>query len=154
MAEDKPTAAFVLSLIAGIFILLNGLVVAWLGSLFAILGMEEIGIALIAVGMVFGVVVLLGAIMLYAQPKQHVVWGVIVLVLSLGSIIIGGGFFIGLILGLVGGILGIIWKPTAAGAMRICPRCGRQVALEYNVCPHCGNVFPGAPTPPMAPPVQ
>jgi hypothetical protein len=30
--------------------------------------------------------------------------------------------------------------------MRMCPGCGRQIPVNYNVCPHCGR--PAAPPPP------
>lgn len=120
MAEDKPTAAFVLSLIAAIFILLNGLVVAAIGGILALI-FPEVGIALIALGLVFGVVVLIGAIMLYAQPQQHVIWGILVLLFSIFSLVIGGGFIIGFILGLVGGILALVWKPPVAPAPAMAP---------------------------------
>jgi len=48
-------------------------------------------------------------------------------------------------------------------AVRICPGCGRQISLEYNVCPYCARSIPAvaptpvtvtavpAPTPPPAP---
>ena len=159
MSEEKPTAAFVLSLVGGILILINGLVLAALGAILALF-FPAAGILLAALGLVFGIIVLLGAIMLWTQPGQHKTWSIVVLVFSILSLVIGGGFIIGFILGLIGGILGIVWKPSMAAA-RTCTRCGRQVSLEYNVCPHCGNVFPGAPTappsypmPPPTPPQQ
>lgn len=127
---ERPTAAFVLSLIAAIFILLNGLVVVALGALlFAFF--PGLGMVLAAVGMIFGIIVLIGAIMLYARPEQHTAWGVVVLLFSIFSLVIGGGFVLGFILGLVGGILGIVFKPT----------------------PPMPMMAPYAP-PPMAPPPQ
>ncbi len=109
--EEKPTAAFVLSLIAGIFILLGGLVIAALGALLASF-FFGVGIVLAIIGLAFGIIVLVGAIMLYMQPEQHVTWGVIILVFSILSIFTAlGGFFIGLILGIIGGALAISWKP-------------------------------------------
>src|SRR5881296_3838202 len=117
MAE-KPTAAFVLSLIGGIFILLGAIVVMALASVIGslmLIGGGDPALAYIygAVGLIFAILVLVGAIMLWTKPQQHVMWGVVVLLFSLFSIITTGGFFIGLILGLIGGILGIAWKPPA-----------------------------------------
>jgi Family of unknown function (DUF6114) len=117
MAE-KPTAAFVLSLIGGIFILLGAIVVLALASMLGglmIIGGADPALAYIygAVGLIFAILVLVGAVMIWMKPQQHVVWGVVVLLFSLFSIITTGGFFIGLILGLIGGILGIVWKPPA-----------------------------------------
>jgi hypothetical protein len=125
MAE-KPTAAFVLSLIGGIFILLGAIVVMALASVlgsFMVLGGGDPNIVYIygAVGLIFAILVLVGAVMLWMKPQQHVAWGVVVLLFSLFSIITTGGFFIGLILGLIGGILGIVWKPPAPMAPGMAP---------------------------------
>src|SRR3972149_3661288 len=115
MAE-KPTAAFVLSLNGGIFILLAGIVVAVvLGTLGALIPGLEFAAGLGIFGVICGVLVMLGGIMIYSRPAQHQMWGVIVLVFSIlswfGAI---GGFFIGFLLGLIGGILGIVYKPGTA----------------------------------------
>src|SRR6184192_3649584 len=117
MAE-KPTAAFVLSLIGGIFILLGAIVVMALASVIGslmLIGGGDPNLAYLygAVGLIFAILVLVGAVMLWMKPQQHVAAGVIILLFSLFSIISGGGFIIGLILGIVGGILGIVWKPPA-----------------------------------------
>ena len=125
MAE-KPTAAFVLSLIGGIFILLGAIVVMALASVigsFMVLGGGDPNIVYIygAVGLIFAILVLVGAVMLWMKPQQHVAWGVVVLLFSLFSIITTGGFFIGLILGLIGGILVIVWKPPAPMAPGMAP---------------------------------
>ncbi len=110
---EKPTAAFVLSLIGGIFILLGGALIAAIGAtIFAFL--PAVGLVLGVIGLAFGMLVLVGAIMLYAHPEQHVTWGVIILVFSILSIFTSlGGFLIGLILGIIGGALAIAWKPRA-----------------------------------------
>src|SRR2546430_2749037 len=72
-----------------------------------------------AVGLIFAILVMVGAVMLWMKPHSHVAAGVIILLFSLFSIISGGGFIIGLILGIVGGILGIVWKPPAPMAPRM-----------------------------------
>jgi len=121
VAGNKPTAAFVLSLIGGILILLGAvflMVVMSVLSGFAgsIPGMPagatDILLIYGVVGLIFALLVLVGAVMMWARPQQHVAWGVVVLLFSLFSFISGGGFLLGLILGLVGGILGIVWKPS------------------------------------------
>jgi len=118
--SEKPTAAFVVSLLAGIFILLGAIVMMALSS---VLGGLMIGVGAGAaasvillygvVGLIFAILVLVGAVMLWMKPQSHVAAGVIILLFSLFSIISTGGFFIGLILGIIGGILAIIWKPPA-----------------------------------------
>ena len=128
-SAEKPTAAFAVSLIAGILILINGLVLGAVSSFVDILsligtrgpgpvvGAKEammltgiLGV-LTAVGVVLGIVVIVAAVMLYRNPAQKTLWGVLVLVLSIVSIFVGGGFLLGLILGVIGGILALTWKP-------------------------------------------
>ncbi len=129
MAE-KPTAGFVLGLIGGIFILLNALLLIAAAAILsgfsgAIPGMPagttDIVTIYAAIGLIFALLVLVGSVLLYMRPQQHVAWGVVVLLFSLFSIIIGGGFIIGLILGLVGGILGIVFKPSMPMAAPYAP---------------------------------
>ena len=111
-AEEKPTTPFVLTLIAGILILLNGIVIALFGAFIALFILPELAIVLAAVALTFGVVVLVGAFMLWNNPSQHTTWGIVILLFSALSLGIGGGFVIGFILGLLGGILAIEWAPA------------------------------------------
>ncbi len=67
-----------------------------------------------AIGIILGIIVIIGAIMLYRNPDQKTGWGIAVLIVSIISIFIGGGFLIGLILGIIGGALALQWKPKEA----------------------------------------
>ncbi len=107
--ESRPDAAIVLSIVAGVLILINGLLVA-IGGAFLLVFFIPIGIPLVILGLVFGLAVLLGAIKLSQSPGDHITWGAIILVFSLLSIVIGGGFVVGMILGLIGGILALVWN--------------------------------------------
>jgi hypothetical protein len=128
---ERPTAAFVLSLIGGIFILLGGGMMSMLGYEFRGMmssyggwgyGMMKpsfgmMGLAFGAMGilgLVFGVIVIISAIMLNSKPQEHTTWGTLIVIFSVLSIVGSamGGFGIGLVLGLVGGVLAITWKPT------------------------------------------
>lgn len=120
---EKPTAAFVLSLIAGVLILLGGIFGAiisiiggaiigvipglgWLGGLIVILGL---------LGLIFGIIVIVGAVMINSEERDKVKTGsMIVLIFSILSLFVGGtgGFVVGFILGLIGSILGLTWKPS------------------------------------------
>ena len=104
--DEKHVAAFVLSLIGGLFILINGLLVAIVGT-FA-LAFFGAGVLWIILGLVFGFGTLLGAVMLNSNPREHVTWGVVIIVFSVLSLVIGGGFVIGMILGLIGGVLALV----------------------------------------------
>jgi len=63
--------------------------------------------------LIFGIIVIISGVMLYSRPSKHTTWGVVIVVFSalsvLGSMM--GGFGVGVLLGLVGGILAITWKP-------------------------------------------
>jgi hypothetical protein len=115
-------AAFALSLAAGILIVLGGAVgILWSGTLtshfpggccgitmmmggFGFLGMMA-GISLL--GPIVGAFVLLGALMLRGKPGQRQAWGLIIVIFSAISILGMGGFFVGAILGIIGGALGL-----------------------------------------------
>lgn len=65
-------------------------------------------------GTISGVIILIGSVMLYSQPSQAQTWGIIILVFSVISLLGLGGFFVGAVLGFVGGILTITWKPVTS----------------------------------------
>jgi len=128
--KEKPTAAFILSLIGGIFILLGGGMMSMLGywfigsyrgrgfgmmGPFGMMGGLGYGFGVLGVvGLVFGIIVIVSAIMLNSRPEQHSTWGILIVIFSVLSVFGSamGGFGVGLILGLIGGILAITWKPT------------------------------------------
>lgn len=119
MPEKRPTAAFVLSLIGGIFILLGSIVTAVLAGIFgeAMMFIPFFGAILIVMGilgLISGIIILIGAVMINSGDPSKVRTGsIIVLVFSILSLIFaGGGFIIGFILALIGSILGLVWKPS------------------------------------------
>ena len=62
--------------------------------------------------LIFGVIVTVSAILLHSHPNQHTTWGILILIFSVVSTFgMMTGLGIGLILGIIGGILAIIWKP-------------------------------------------
>ena len=137
---QKPVATFILSLIAGVFILLGAIVMSMftfgaasmMGSMSGMAGMMSgmyggmsMGVmggfvpALTALGLVSGVMVLFGSGMLYSRPSEGQRWGAIILAFSVVSILGGmGGFIVGLVLGTLGGILAITWSDTGKPARR------------------------------------
>ena len=74
---------------------------------------EVIAISLITaiVGLILGIVVLFGALMLRNNTASKKVWGIIIVVFSIPSVIMGGGFIIGFILGIIGGKIALSTKP-------------------------------------------
>jgi hypothetical protein len=62
-------------------------------------------------GLVSGAIVLVSAVILLTGPIQRRTWGVLILVFSVMSFLGLGGFVVGAILGIAGGILTLRWKP-------------------------------------------
>jgi len=112
--SEKRTKAFILSLIAGILIVSNtallGVAVTWFPGILPTLPGESANDTttlynLTTIGLMLGIIVLLIAIMLHFKPLNKKIWGIIIVVFSIPSIITGGGFIIGFILGIIGGVL-------------------------------------------------
>ena len=80
---------------------------------FGMMGGYALGGILCLAGIVFGIVVVLSAVMLYDKPIEHSKWGLLILIFSVLSIFGSAmaGFGVGLILGVLGGIFAITWKP-------------------------------------------
>ncbi len=64
--------------------------------------------------LIAGVVVVSSGAMLRSKPDQRVLWGTLILVLSVLSFFGSGGFVIGAILGIIGGIMALTWRQPAA----------------------------------------
>ena len=166
MSENYPSAAFILSLIAGLFVILGGLVVAAVAAAFTFFA-YGIGAIVGLFGIIWGVIILVGAFNLRSNPRSHGTWGAIILVFSLISWFGAfGGFLIGFLLGLIGGIMAITWEPAqlqpqpvptysaptysppptyaqpSNQAARFCPNCGAPVDATATFCPHCGKQLP------------
>jgi membrane protease YdiL (CAAX protease family) len=166
--QNKPTAAYVLSLIGGIIGLIASIfvmfvwgILGWLTASAYEFGFDFTGIFLIWT--VFGVWMLVTSVLvivfarrLNANPMEHSKYGAYILIFS----IIG----VGGLLGLIGGILALVYKPIPAGATpqyppqqqyygpqpqpaayqpppqtRVCPQCGTQMQANVRFCPNCGR---------------
>jgi len=155
VTEKKTTLVFKLSLIAGMLIFINGLWIAanrapitfssfrvdavenlrgpdapsWGRITFGLGGLVE-G-SLMPIWLVFAVINLFSALMLYTKPKKHVRWSFLILVCSILSIPIGGGFAVGLILGVLGGVMGVE-GPSSPGKTFI-GKLGRAARLDSKL---------------------
>jgi hypothetical protein len=65
-------------------------------------------------GLVCGAIVLVSATMLLAKVGTRRTWGILILVFSVLSFIGLGGFVLGAILGIAGGVLTLRWKPPTS----------------------------------------
>ncbi|MEK5520682.1 MULTISPECIES: DUF6114 domain-containing protein [Heyndrickxia] len=89
--------------------LLSGLII-----LYVPLQLIQIAFApgnLVVIGIIFGGLIVLLGILGYIFPKFHTVFGILTIFLSVLSIMGAlGGFFIGTILGIIGGSFSIAWR--------------------------------------------
>lgn len=115
----KQVNAFNLSLVAGILILVNssavGVAAAWFPWIFPTLPGSDnnatVPFSIITiVGLVCGVLILLGAFILCRKPVDKSI-GIMIIIFSIPSVLTGGGFIIGFILGILGGVKALRWKP-------------------------------------------
>ncbi len=103
--EKKPTAAFALSILAGIFTLVGAFVASAITSLLVPGFPSDM---LLIWGSIAGVLTLVGSWLLYNNAAQRKLGSTLVLVFSILSM-----NFIGLVLGLIGGFLGFTYKTGA-----------------------------------------
>jgi len=113
--KSKFDVAPVLSLTSGVLILV-GAITSWIwhvsfypsmGWMMGAPSIMPIFTNMVVIGAVSGAIVLLSALMMSSRPSESYKWGVLVLIFSILSFFGMGGFLIGAVLGIVGGILAI-----------------------------------------------
>ena len=113
---EKSTRASTLSLTAGLLIACNAVAVGAAGTYFpwifpTLPGSDDnamIPFATISIiALICDALVLFAAIMLRTKPENKKAWGILITVFSIPSVITGGGFIIGFILGIIGGVKAI-----------------------------------------------
>jgi hypothetical protein len=149
MMGDRPTIAFVLGFVGGMIILVSGVLVGVILLVAGTLTLTPPGPAAVFAGLfsiLDGVVVIIGSTLTYVNPRNHTIWGILVSVLSVASWITPsyGGFLVGLILGLAGGILAITWKESISTHLKpqntlSCPNCGKLMDANANYCSNCAK---------------
>jgi hypothetical protein len=109
MIAEKPTTAYVLSLVGGIFVLLGGLLWAVLGTLIALFTFG-LGVILYTF-VIFGALIIVGANKINNDPQARHTWAIITIVLGtislFGVITALGGLF-----AIIGGALALTWQPS------------------------------------------
>lgn len=167
MQKEKPTEPFALSLITGIIIVIDGIIPLFVSlnpTSFPTFAWHLVGVNTIffILETIAGILVIFGAIMLYLQPRRHVVWSIVILVFTILSIPLRGGISMGLsmggLLGIIGGVWGIVWKPsevslipfavvlppspkTLVAYIQKCPQCGSVLLQDVKNCPNCGKAL-------------
>ncbi len=67
--------------------------------------------AIAVFGLICGSIVLMSAVALRLKPGQRQTWGILILVFSILSFFGSGGFVVGAVLGIVGAVMTLRWKP-------------------------------------------
>lgn len=144
MSHHVPTTAGILSLIGGVFILIGGAVLAFVGTLFgALFGFSSF---IFYIGLVIGILTIVFAVLLFVKPEMKLVWGILIIIMSLVSWPTAlGGFFVGFLLALLGGIFAITYKAPVMAPMGMpgtmtCPACGGAVNPQTRTCMACGKM--------------
>ncbi|HZW85788.1 MAG TPA: hypothetical protein VFE91_07810 [Nitrososphaerales archaeon] len=124
MPGGKARVPFFLSLVGGMFYLVISLAVLYAASIGAnFYAVYNIGLGsngdlfaeiLAGVGLISALAILLGAAMMNSSSAERVKRGgtLVLLFTIVGLFPVGGGYIIGFILALVGGIMGLRWKPS------------------------------------------
>jgi len=132
--QQRPNTAYIISLIGGILILVGSMVMAlmigsgywWMGmngSHYSMMGAFSVDSGMMyllsAFGVACGIVVVIGSLMLNRRPQEATTWGSIILVFSLLSLVDMGGFIIGALLGIIGGVIALTWEGTKNSVNKI-----------------------------------
>jgi hypothetical protein len=109
------------------------------------------GSTALAGGLIGSGIVALSAGASFWAPSRRPTGGVIA-VLGVVSLVAGGGFYLGAILSVVGGMLLLATMPLALPGRPArefaealgppCPSCGRHVPAWSSRCPYCGSPEP------------
>jgi hypothetical protein len=115
---QQPTAAFVLSLLAGLWMLAAGSMMGGFG--WGMMGGwrrtggwmwgQGFGVWWPWFAVVGGIIVLVGAVMLYTKPEQRRTWGTVILVASALNFLLGMMGLLAGTLGVIGGVLALSTK--------------------------------------------
>jgi hypothetical protein len=108
-----PVGACVLASLGGALLVLEGFAALVGASLLAAVGVSAPGVAGLAALLVLdGILVLLIGFFLLFNPRSHQGCGIALVTLGTLSLPLGGGFFLGAVVTLVGGVLAIVFRPT------------------------------------------
>lgn len=151
---ERPLGPYFLSLFGGVLILADGILVYIAGAVTFVTQVNSNWVTIESLGifaMGAGVVVILLASFLVLDPRHPFGYGVTVIALSLLSVFGGGGFYVGLALGVLGGIWMLYVEPLKSDAessrVRLsaplqedqrCGRCAKLYSGSTSECPFCG----------------
>ncbi|KAB8189211.1 hypothetical protein FH608_040980 [Nonomuraea phyllanthi] len=121
----------------------------WGGVFIVAAGLEQLSISLaihaLPVAVIFGTVgagylialaLIIAGALVWLQPGQRLFLGLIAVLLSLASFVYSnlGGFLLGMILGLLGGMLAVAWTPISRPAGRLDTVTVRSILAAARTC--------------------
>ncbi|MEV4805440.1 DUF6114 domain-containing protein [Nonomuraea sp. NPDC049421] len=91
----------------------------------------------VGAGYLIALILIIAGMLVWLQPAQRVFLGLIAVLLSLASFVHSnlGGFLLGMILGLLGGMLAIAWTPISRPAGRLDTVTVRSVLAAVRAFP-------------------
>lgn len=129
VSKTNVPASAILSLIGGALMLAGGIIALSMWSIWSPAGMSGWGPmmggyggmmqggyfgwavgTMSALSLATGAIVLAGAYSIYRKPESSTAWGIVILVASIVGLFGMGGFLIGSILGVIGGIIALAKK--------------------------------------------
>ena len=108
------------------------------------------------VGILVGVLISAFGLLVWFAPSQRQIAGILIVVLAAASFISSdlGGFFIGMLLAIVGGAMAFAWVPSKPKTVKVGKAGVSAPTVELPVFPVTGSTAPGAaeavPPPPTA----
>jgi len=113
-ASPRALWGFILSVIAGILVILNaaallapGFYAMWVGVFFWLPALGPPSLSF-AIGVIIGLILVIGSILMLLG--YGTIGSIVVFPMAVLSLIIGGGFVAGFVLGVLGGILGMLGR--------------------------------------------
>ncbi len=144
--DQRVVAAVASIVLGGLLVILQGLVVAGGGGEVTTLGVPG-GQSLQSLGafeVVIGLVLVTFAGYLWFEPiRRRAATGFMVLVVSAASLLVGGGFVVGMALGLTGGMIALALPKgphymLVPATVQPCQACYSLYETGTHVCPTCG----------------
>jgi len=112
--EGYPKIAFWLSVAGAALILIEGIMFIFLISIWATIEYGGwTGLAEVALGIIMVITAILigsAAAALVIRPQDHVAAGSTIALISFLALFLGGGYIIGSVLGMIGGVMAIVWR--------------------------------------------
>jgi len=116
-ANNYPKAGFYLAAFGGLLMFVEGLAAIFFRSIFYAIDQDIwAGLSWVLVGIILlfiGSIVAGAAVTLLVKPELRKAAGASIIIFSLIGLIFGGGWIIGSAMGVIGGLMAIIWKPKS-----------------------------------------